>query len=878
MLVRVVLSIFLCLAAIAPASAGWTSVSSSKPAWLVTGSGSQLFGADAGSFYVSSDNGATWQSGAGPADAPYTALAYFNGGVWVGTEKRGAAFGGASGASWAVKNSGMIDTLFGNTDAIPIFSFAADAGTGNIVAGNKAGTYLSKDGGASWNKVVTGLPTCSVQGFPLVCAVNDVAAVGGALIAATEGGIYRSSDGGVTWAASGLAGSKVGKLSAGSGALYALASGLYQSTDNGATWAAVTGLAVAPTAVLAHPSKAGTVYVGTGVGDVYQSTDSGATWSKISDGTTSGQVTALAVANDTAGKLLIATAGGIYRYDATITFDIVIPPVSDAPLNKDVISEDVTITGLSKAEPISIVGGEYSLNEGAFTRAAGTVVNGAELRVRVRSASTYNTSVAATVTVGSRKGQFVVATSKITKVTDLKEMFDTVPGGAEIDADGKVLLNSTTLVALKANPPAGAIIQTTAGTPLSTNNGALTLTTEQGGANLTFTPVGGTNVPQVMDGTMTINSTTGNNVVAVGRISTPAIVTTTTPSGNFTINSIPTQSSVSITNGVVTLQFTGVAGAGGGRFAATTSVYGGETAEINNAGALKQLRIGSLNGDKGIPGDPLTLAQVTTDSTVPKLDGNLARLNNTASLLTVIQEALNSQFGVSSSQISYDKTNGVVTYTAGGKTYRFIPVGVPTVQVSGTTASVRGNRFSASNVANTASGAFSLASRGIQLTLGSALGYFEDLNQVLKASDPNATIRLRSNGALQLNLGGASYLAAPASQSTSGGQTGAPAFVTDSSGFVAFLDSTGATQIMYPVFADITTVDTTIKALAPTSSTTASGNGTALLMLNGSPVTLLPQYPLIGLPTAHANDLWWQDGAMFYIRYADSTAQGFAVQ
>ena len=325
-----------------------------------------------------------------------------------------------------------------------------------------------------------------------------------------------------------------------------------------------------------------------------------------------------------------------------------------------------------------------------------------------------------------------------------------------------------------------------------------------------------------------------------------------------------------VQNGKVSLLFSG--------FASTTDVYGGETAEINNAGALKRLRIGSLNGDKKIPGDPLTLEQVATDTTVPKLDGNLARLNNAASLLTVIQEALNSQFRPISSQISYDQSNGVVTYTADGKVYRFIPIGAPIVQVGGATASVRGNRFSASNAANTASGAFTLAGRGIQVTMGSALGYFTDLNQVLKASDPNASIRLRSNGVLQLNLGGASYLASPGSQSTSSGQTGAPAFVSDSSGFVAFRDSTGASQVMYPVFADIATVDTTIKALAPTSSTTASGDGTALLMLNGSPVTLLPQYPLIGLPTAHANDLWWQEGATFYIRYPDSTAQAFGIR
>lgn len=878
MILRVILSVFMALLMAASAWAGsWTNVSGSSPTWLVAGSGSQLFAAAAGGFYISSDGGATWQSSAGPADSPYTALAYFSGGVWMGTQKRGVASGGASGASWTALNTGMILPPF-IMDANPISAIAGHVGSSNIVAGQNNGIYLSKDGGSNWSKSATGLPICSVVlGSSIPCAVHDVVAAGSALLAATESGITRSTDGGATWAASGLAGSKVIKLSVGSDAIYALASGLYKSTDSGATWAAVPGLATVPTTIFAHPSTAGTVYAGTSGGSVYQSTDAGASWTQISDGTISGQVYALAVSNDAAGNLLAATAGGIYRYGAA-AFDITIPPVSDAALDQYIISEDVTISGLTQVETISIVGGEYSLNEGAFTSAAGKVANGAELRIRVRSAKTYNTSVTATVTIGTRKGQFVVTTSKITRVTNLTEVFETAPEGAEIDADGKVLLSSTTPVALKVNPPAGAIIQTTSGTGVTANQGTLTITDEQGGSTLTFQATTTGNVPQVSQGTYGVTSTASGNVIAVGNISTPALVTVTSNQGGLTINRAPTLSSVSISNGVVNLQFNGLAAGVGGGFAATTSstsVYGGETAEVNDSGALKRLRIGSLNGDKNIPGDPITLAQVTADTTVPKLDGDLARLDNAASLLTVIQEALNGQFGVTSSQINYDKTNGVVSYVAAGKTYRFIPLGVPTVQVGGTVASVRGNRFSASNAANTASGAFSLASRGIQLTLGSALAYFDDLSQALKPLDPNATIRLRSNGVLQLDINAVNYIAAPGSQSSGGGQTGAPAFVTDSSGFVAFRDSTGATQILYPAFADITTLDATIKTLAPTSSTTASGDGTALLLVDGSSMTLLPQYVLSSLPAAHTNDLWWQEGAMFYIRYPDSTAQGF---
>ena len=131
---------------------------------------------------------------------------------------------------------------------------------------------------------------------------------------------------------------------------------------------------------------------------------------------------------------------------------------------------------------------------------------------RTRSAA----STRATVTVGTRKGQFVVTTRKITKVTDLTQVFTTPPPGAQIRPDGSVLVSSTTPVALKANLPAGVLIETTPGTPLTTNNGALTLTDPSGGASLTFSALGSGTVPQVAQGTFNINSTTSGNTMAVG--------------------------------------------------------------------------------------------------------------------------------------------------------------------------------------------------------------------------------------------------------------------------------------------------------------------------------------------------------------------------
>jgi hypothetical protein len=48
-------------------------------------------------------------------------------------------------------------------------------------------------------------------------------------------------------------------------------------------------------------------------------------------------------------------------------------------------------------------------------------------------------------------------------------------------------------------------------------------------------------------------------------------------------------------------------------------------------------------------------------------------------------------------------------------------------------------------------------------------------------------------------------------------------------------------------------------------------------MLLGGAYTLRPSYLLMPLPGAHANDLYWQDGAMLYLRFPDNTAQGFTL-
>jgi hypothetical protein len=74
-------------------------------------------------------------------------------------------------------------------------------------------------------------------------------------------------------------------------------------------------------------------------------------------------------------------------------------------------SNEIVVTGITGNAPVSITGGEYSIDGGAFTAAAGTVANNQRIRVRVTSSSQYSTTVSATLTIGGVSAAFTATTA-----------------------------------------------------------------------------------------------------------------------------------------------------------------------------------------------------------------------------------------------------------------------------------------------------------------------------------------------------------------------------------------------------------------------------------------------------------------------------------
>jgi hypothetical protein len=77
----------------------------------------------------------------------------------------------------------------------------------------------------------------------------------------------------------------------------------------------------------------------------------------------------------------------------------------------EITSAPVTITGIDAAADITVTGGTYSINGGAFTADAGTVESGDEVRARHTSSASNSTATDTVVTIGGVSDTFTSTTA-----------------------------------------------------------------------------------------------------------------------------------------------------------------------------------------------------------------------------------------------------------------------------------------------------------------------------------------------------------------------------------------------------------------------------------------------------------------------------------
>lgn len=83
---------------------------------------------------------------------------------------------------------------------------------------------------------------------------------------------------------------------------------------------------------------------------------------------------------------------------------------SDVQLNTPIFSSTAVVSGINNSTPVSISGGEYSIDGGVYTSGPGTINNGQSLTIRQISASTFDSTTTSTITVGGVLSVFTTVT------------------------------------------------------------------------------------------------------------------------------------------------------------------------------------------------------------------------------------------------------------------------------------------------------------------------------------------------------------------------------------------------------------------------------------------------------------------------------------
>ena len=130
-------------------------------------------------------------------------------------------------------------------------------------------------------------------------------------------------------------------------------------------------------------------------------------------------------------------------------------PRTRVRLNSSVESDNITVSGINAPTPIRVSsGGEYRINDGAYTTAAGSVSNDDTISVRHTAAATISTNTFTLLNIGGVKARF----KSVTEPKDIKP--DTFQFNAIQQASRATLIESNSITVSGINSPAPLRITT----------------------------------------------------------------------------------------------------------------------------------------------------------------------------------------------------------------------------------------------------------------------------------------------------------------------------------------------------------------------------------------------------------------------------------
>jgi len=335
-----------------------------------------------------------------------------------------------------------------------------------------------------------------------------------------------------------------------------------------------------------------------------------------------------------------------------------------------ITSSTITVTGTAAANAISVANGEYSIDGGAFTTAAGTINNAQTVAVRQTSSALPLTGTTTTLTIGTISDGFTVTTI-----------------AADITPDAFAFVDQTNVALATVIPSAAVTINgITAATAISvTTGGEYSI---NGGA---FTAVAGT----VTNGqTVTVRQTSSalpltatTTTLTIGTISDGFTVTTIaadiTPDAFAFVDVIDQAISAPITSNAVTIiginaaTAISVSGNGGtysingGAFTAVAgTVTSGQTVAVRQTSSATPatattttLTVGGVSDDFSVT----TVAADTTPTAFSFVDVTNAVVSTVSTSNTVTIAGINTAtpISVSGNGGTYSINGGAFTAVAG---------------------------------------------------------------------------------------------------------------------------------------------------------------------------------------------------------------------
>ena len=229
--------------------------------------------------------------------------------------------------------------------------------------------------------------------------------------------------------------------------------------------------------------------------------------------------------------------------------------VVGAALSTIYTSNPVSIFGINTGAPISVSGGTYNIDGGAFTSTAGTIVNGQIARVQNTSSSIGGTSTSTTLIIGGVSSTFTVTTTGSPDTTPDAFIF---ADQNDVPLSSTITSNAITVSGINA----AASISVTGGT-YSINGGAYTSATgsvtngqtvsvqhtssatSSTGTNTTLTIGGVSDVFRSFTGGASTSGTYGLQIFdSLGNITLDTTDNTIKDFGAFTISSVTTNSTI----------------------------------------------------------------------------------------------------------------------------------------------------------------------------------------------------------------------------------------------------------------------------------------------------------------------------------------------